>query len=268
VTADPREGLDADGFIVTGANPSNIGPPYDAVVADVRHAVTQELADELHSLYLYGSVATGRARPPISDVDVAVIVTSRSARDRCRDLGAELTSRHRHIAREVGLSAGLLAGVLAGTDSGRAERCFLRHYCVHVSGSDLREGFPRCRPDRSLAREFIGDLASTLERFRAELADPAQSPDEVGIAAARRLLLAAAVLYSSASGGWSTDRATGARMLARHHRRQAFAAETAVRWSALVPGDPLAQPIDAGAVTRLLDGPGAQVVADLERHLR
>jgi uncharacterized protein len=268
VTADPREGLDADGFIVTGADPANIGPPYDAVVADVRDAVTQALADELHSLYLYGSVATGRARPPTSDVDVAVIVTSQAARSRCRALGAELTSRHRHVAREVCLSAGLLTKVRADTDSGRAERCFLRHYCVHLSGADLREDFPRCRPDRALAREFIGDLAGTVERFRAELADPARSPAEVGVAAARRLLLAKAVLYSSVEGGWSTDRAAGARKFARHHPGHASAAETALRWSTLVPGTPLAERIDAGAVACLLDGPGAQVVADVERQLR
>ncbi len=45
MTADPHEGLDADGFIVTGADPANIGPPYDAVVATVRHAVPQAPGD-------------------------------------------------------------------------------------------------------------------------------------------------------------------------------------------------------------------------------
>jgi uncharacterized protein len=268
VTADPREGLDADGFLVTGADPANIGPPYDAVVADVRHAVTQALGDELHSLYLYGSVATGQAAAPTSDLDVAAIVTSPTGRDLCRELSEKLGQRHRSVVREVGISAGLLAEVLADTDAGRAERCFLRHYCVHLSGADLREKLPRCRPDRALAREFIGDLAGTLERLRSALADPARSPEEVGVAAARRLLLAAAVLYSSVSGRWSTDRATGARMLADHHRAHASAADTAVRWSALVPGGPVAERIDAGAVTRLLDGPGAQLVADVARHLR
>jgi uncharacterized protein len=230
--------------------------------------VTQALGDGLDSLYLYGSVATGQAVPPTSDLDLAAIVTSPTGRDRCRELNKQLGQRHRSVVREVGVSAGLLAEVLADTDSGRAERCFLRHYCVHLSGADLRESFPRCRPDRALAREFIGDLAGTLERLHAGLADPARSPEEVGVAAARRLLLAAAVLYSSVSGEWSTDRATGARMFARHHPGHASAADTAVRWSALVPGAPLAERIDAGAVTRLLDGPGALVVADMERHLR
>ncbi len=114
---------------------------------------------------------------------------------------------------------------------------------MHLSGADLRETFPRCRPDPALAREFIGDLGGTLERLRAALADPARSPEQVGVAAARRLLLAAAVLYSSVSGRWSTDRATGARMLAHHHPGHASAADTAMRWSALVPGGPVTERI-------------------------
>lgn len=80
--------------------------------------------------------------------------------------------------------------------SGRAERCFLKHYCVNVAGVDLS----------------------------AEVEDAAG-------AAGRRLLLAASVLYSAAEGRWTTDRAGGAEMLAARHPDLADEVGLVMAWS-------------------------------------
>ena len=64
--ADPREGVAADGAIVTGADRSRVPAPFEPLLAD---AVA--LAGECGaSLYVYGSVANGTVRPGLSDVDV------------------------------------------------------------------------------------------------------------------------------------------------------------------------------------------------------
>ena len=74
MTRDPAEGVDADGYLVTGAALVNIPPAYRPVVDDCVAALTA--FPELDGLYLYGSVATGRARPPDSDLDLLALWTS------------------------------------------------------------------------------------------------------------------------------------------------------------------------------------------------
>jgi hypothetical protein len=74
VTRDPAEGVDADGYLVTGAALANIPPAYRPVIADCVSALTAFA--QLDGLYLYGSVATGQARPPKSDLDLLALWTS------------------------------------------------------------------------------------------------------------------------------------------------------------------------------------------------
>lgn len=190
MTLDPLEGVDADGFITTGADASRIPISYRAVIADCAYEVQDGLQNDLHGLYLYGSVATGQAVSPSSDIDLYAVVTSSAAIETCGRVAVRLTDRHRSIVRDVGISRYTLGYVRADA----AERCFLRHYCVPVAGIDLRDEFARCRPSAAIARTFIGDLRA------------------VG---PRGLLRSAAVLFSFADGGWSTARENGAELIAQ-----------------------------------------------------
>ncbi|QSB14691.1 nucleotidyltransferase domain-containing protein [Natronosporangium hydrolyticum] len=259
MTLDPQEGIDAAGYLTTGAALDRVRPPFAAVLSDAVDTLTTELGSWLHGLYLYGSVATGQARPAVSDLDLLVVVTESAALARCRELAALLSQRHREIVSAVGVSAGLLSEVTAPGPAGRADRCFLKHYCVPVSGVDLRPEFPRCRPDRELAREFIGDLDRIVGRLRAQL-QAATSESEVAAAtaaAARRLWQVAAVLYSAAEGGWSTDRGTGAAFFAERYP------EAAAAVSSLLPDHPAAT--SSAVAISMVDRVAEQLQQDLQR---
>jgi hypothetical protein len=65
---DPREGVTPEGTIRTGADRRAIPPAYAEVLAATRDAVAGRGA-----LYVYGSVATGTAVVPASDVDLLTI---------------------------------------------------------------------------------------------------------------------------------------------------------------------------------------------------
>ncbi|MET9022653.1 hypothetical protein ABZV93_21995 [Actinopolymorpha sp. NPDC004070] len=270
MAADPAEGLDADGFITTGADLANVRAPYDAVLADVRTTVEARLGSELHGLYLYGSVATGQAVPPTSDLDLSVILTSPRGIETCRRIGEELSARHRSVVREVGISPGLLDDVLAEGDQGRAERCFLKHYCVNVAGTDLRPDLPRCRSDTAIARGFVGELAPRIRQFTERL-DAAVTPAEVeavAVLVARRLLMAAAVVYSIPDRTWTTARANGAGMLGRHHPAYADHAARALAWiDPNLPADPRYVRPTREDVEVLLTEVGAVVARDVEEYL-
>ncbi len=68
---DPWEGVDAAGFVVTGARADRIPSAFAAAV--------DEAADQLYrvawirSVHLYGSIATGLAVPGRSDIDLLAV---------------------------------------------------------------------------------------------------------------------------------------------------------------------------------------------------
>lgn len=250
MTADPREGLDSEGYILTGAAAANLREPYDVVLAEA----VQALGDAVLGLYVYGSVATGQAQPPESDVDLYAVVTSEYARQRCMSVSKSLSTAHKDLVRDVGVSAVLDHELHADDDRGWAERCFVKHYCVNIAGADLRALFPRCRPTPALAREFIGDLDSALANFRTT---------RVAGRVSRRLMRSAAVLYSIVDGGWTTDGARGAAMITDHHPSVGADAALALTWARL----PTDRVVDASEVGRVLDTVGGALSADVRRYL-
>jgi hypothetical protein len=222
------------GVIVTGAAMDRVPAVYRPVVEDCTAVLTEVFGGRLHSLYLYGSVATGQGRPPHSDVDLLPVWVGSVAAEDVADVAAVLSRRHGGLAREVGLAPATLAEVRSEGRDGFGLRCFLRHYCVWLAGTDLRPSLPACRASRVVADGFNDDVPGLVRRWRSELA-AAQTPDEVALvarAAARKLLLVAATVESAEHGGWTTDRRTGATMLAAHHPQWSLTAQQAVDWCA------------------------------------
>jgi hypothetical protein len=68
---DPVEGVSLSGNIVTGASRERVPDDFEPVLAAASDLVGSSGAQG--SLYLYGSVATGQARVPTSDVDLFTI---------------------------------------------------------------------------------------------------------------------------------------------------------------------------------------------------
>ncbi|HEX3815648.1 MAG TPA: hypothetical protein VHX59_22655 [Mycobacteriales bacterium] len=254
MTTDPREGVDAAGYLTTGADRARIVAPFASVVADCAETLRRELSAGLHSLYAYGSVATGQATPRRSDLDLYAVVADDAAAGHCTQLGIELSDRHRDVVRDVGIARITLEQLYASGDTGPADRCFLKHYCVNIGGPDLRPELPACRPTPTLAREFIGDLAGTVELFRQRLAGGADVAGPV----ARKLLRSAAVHFSVEDGGWSTAGRVGADLIAARCPRYAATVETILPWSQPSPDGLVATPEEVRAV---LDGLGRWLVS-------
>lgn len=229
MTRDPGEGVDADGYLVTGAAVANIPPVYRPVLDDCVATVTAAFGDRLDGLYLYGSVATGWATPPDSDIDLLALWTSTVDSAAVVAVAAALSTRHSAVVREVALAQAPLDSIKLDAD-----QAFVKHYCVPLSGRDIRPELPRFRPSRALADGFNDDLPAVVHRLRSTV-DFAGTPEARLAAtrkAARRLLLAVATIESVSHATWSTDRGTGAALLARHHPEWTDVAGRALDWSA------------------------------------
>ena len=233
---DPREGVTDDGTIMTGAASDRIPPVYAALVDDAVEALSAELGDALHSIYLYGSVATGQARPPGSDLDL-IVVLEHLMPEVVGAAAAELSSRHRQLVREVGIGSVDVATLSRRDQTGHAERCFLKHYAVHLAGPDLRLAYPPCRPTAQLAVGFNGNLSAVLAERRRQLAseDDERERAELAARACRKILMAAATLLSVRDGNWSTDRSEAVELVRRHAPDLGGLADEALRWCDSTP---------------------------------
>ena len=221
---DPGEGVAADGTITTGVARSRVPQSFEPVLSAAVEAIAEAGRDA--SAYLYGSVATGQARDPQSDVDLLTVGLGPGL---AAGLGRELSSQFSGLCRGVEIAAAI-AGDLAGeSDEAYGFRVFLRHYCIHLAGPGHGHGLPRFPADARAARGFNGDIAQHAARWRDALA--AGNEPRLGRLLARKSLLAVAGLVSIHDATWTTDRALAAHRWAEIEPELGPALHALLAWS-------------------------------------
>lgn len=199
--ADPDEGVAADGTIRTGARRERVPRLFEPVLAAAVGALSGDA-----SLYVYGSVATGTARPGVSDVDLlAIDLTDADL------LSARLSRQFPDRCRGVEIAAASTDDFGGNSDEAYGNRVFLRHYCIHVAGPDRAHDLPRFPADVRAARGFNGDIEAHLRRWRRQFEVEPAGAEAIGLRAARKSLLAVAGMVSVHDGTWTTDRSIGVR---------------------------------------------------------
>jgi uncharacterized protein len=203
--ADPDEGVAADGTIRTGARRDRVPALFEPVLTDAIAFLDGA------SLYVYGSVANGTARPGSSDVDLLSMDLDGAAA-----IGQRLSARYADRCRGVEVGAATAADMAGDSDAAYGLRIFLRHYCVHLAGLDPSAALSAFPADTRAARAFNGDIGQSLARWR----EPGTVlTDQLGVRLGRKTLLAVAGLVSVHDRTWTTDRSRAAR-----------------RWSEVEPG--------------------------------
>ncbi|WP_299931689.1 nucleotidyltransferase domain-containing protein [uncultured Nocardioides sp.] len=195
---DLYEGVSPDGTIRTGVRRDLVPDMFEQIIADA----VRLLDDSGASLYVYGSVATGKARPESSDVDLLSIDLQGAA-----SIGGRLSVAYADRCRGVEIADTAATDYEADTDAAYGNRVFLRHYCVHLAGPDPSTALPPFPADARAARGFNGDLDRHLARWRHELTAGTTATPELAVRTARKTLLATAGLVSVHDHTWTTDRA-------------------------------------------------------------
>jgi uncharacterized protein len=208
--SDPGEGVAADGTIRTGARRDRVPALFEPVLTDAIGFVDQERS----SLYVYGSVANGTARPGSSDVDLLSIDLPDAG-----VLGRQLSARYPDRCRGVEVASATATDLAGDDDATYGFRVFLRHYCVHLAGPDPAAALPAFPADARAARGFNGDIGRYLPRWRQQLESGTVAADLLGTRIARKTLLAVAGLVSVHDRTWTTSRPRAAQ-----------------RWSEVDPG--------------------------------
>ena len=170
---DPLEGVTSAGMIVTGAHRSRVPVDFKPVIDKAVERLGS--FEGAHSLYVYGSVATGTARVGYSDVDLVTVGLDAAT---SRRLGETLSVDFPKLCRGVEVGAAQASAYWGSDDKAYGNRVFLRHYCVHLAGPDIGDGLPDFPADQAAARGFNGDIGLYADRWRTELlrsADPGRT---------------------------------------------------------------------------------------------
>ncbi|MFW2381820.1 MAG: hypothetical protein ACN4GZ_08695 [Acidimicrobiales bacterium] len=220
---DPNEGITPDGTIVTGVSRTRVPSAFEPVI---EAAISAIAAHPDVSLYLYGSVATGMAVPPTSDVDLVSIGLSSSAASAA---STALSTQFASVSRGVAVGAAQPGDYAGDSDQSYGNRVFLRHYCVHLAGPDRHSGLPAFAADARAARGFNGDIAHYATRWREDLLHAAD-PHRLSRSVARKTLFAVTGLVSIHDHTWTTDRSSAALRWAALRPQLAESLDTLTRW--------------------------------------
>lgn len=193
--------VDADGFIAClPATP--LQPAFRPVVDEVIELLHARLGAQVHSIYLYGSVAKGAAVAGVSDLDVCLITQcalNAAERDSLGAIAEHVQAQHPLISK-VDFDCGTLAEALA--DENRFSWGYwLKHHCRCVSGEDLASRFSRFTPSREIAVAVNGDFIPVVQGYLQQLAETGNAR-QIQRAAARKLLRATNLLRRAEDNDW------------------------------------------------------------------
>lgn len=226
---DPDEGLTADGMIKTGVKRNRVPLIFEPIVQETIQkikAIQNRLSLNNVSLYLYGSVATGMAVSPQSDVDFLTIgIDQNFAKDIAHDLSAQFSS----ICRGAEIAPVHYDHVHAESEEAYGLHVFLRHYCIYLYGQDvvdLKRSFPG---DAKAARGFNGDIKNHYNQWCSEKSQI--NSEMLGRRIARKTLLAVAGLVSVHDHIWTTDRKYGASRWGQINLQHQKSLEKLAAWS-------------------------------------
>jgi len=257
-------GLDEDGYIRIDGSLSKITARFRALVETVQCAIVASFEAQVHSLYVYGSVASGQAKPITSDLDILIVFNgdpSLQVRRTLTQLEGKLSQDFRADVREVGLEATSIAEVFEG-DNPVGWGCFIKHLCVCLAGDDLGERFPKFKPTKAVAYGLNGDVQEEIERAKRVLQDSsARDTDRTIRTISRKMVRTAFCLTMEEANCWTGNLDECASIFSEYYPEWAAQIEDVLRISKGAPAS-------SDECLNQLDGFGQWLCVEVQTKLR
>ncbi|MBY0549615.1 MAG: nucleotidyltransferase domain-containing protein [Candidatus Obscuribacterales bacterium] len=221
-------GLDAGGFI-RSIGAVELQSDFEALVkAALGKVLDSHRGNELHSIYLYGSVATASAKRRTSDLDMLVVFREKpsvEAKERISSIEEEIGHAYSFLVRDAGIAVASLEDIFAaGNQVGWG--CFIKHMCRSLHGDDIGALFPAFRPTKTVVYGLNDDLFQQMEKFTdivrgstsaAGVIELAKLTSRETMVLARKLIRASFGLVVEECGFWSTDLRLCAETFCKHY---------------------------------------------------
>lgn len=217
-----KYGVDKNGFIKTEVGLKNIKPVFNKIIANSKREILSEFGDKVHSLYVYGSVATGKARPKVSDVDLLLVFKEKPTikiTQQISDLKNLLSHKNRGMVRKVDIVSTFHKEV-AGDPYGWG--CFLKHLSTCISGEDISKNLPKFKPTKKVAKAFNGDIGKYLDNVLKKL-KPASDNNEISNICSetmRKIVRTGFSLVMDQEQAWTTDLKKSCEVFSKYYPKQ------------------------------------------------
>lgn len=196
--------LDKQGNIVlppSGCFQANFQP----VIADVIERLSLTLANKLHSIYIYGSVANNSAVEQISDLDICLIFNDSLSEIEYQllcETGLSLEITH-PIVSKIDFDIGVINEVLAPKNL-YSWGYWLKHHCRCVFGEDLTQKFSPFKPSKMIAVAVNGDFSQVINNYIKQLVTSTDNLQKRKLqrAAARKLIRSTEILRQEEDNDW------------------------------------------------------------------
>ncbi|MEU1181220.1 nucleotidyltransferase domain-containing protein [Streptomyces sp. NPDC005820] len=227
----PLRGLDPQGYIAREGSLARVPHGFRPLVAASRDGILDLFGARLHSAYLYGSIPRGTARVGRSDLDLLAVLYDEPAEADRAAARALLEALDQGFPQIDGGGVLLSSRTRVLSDLERYDLgFFVACLCTPLLGEDLAEYLPRYRPDSLLARETNGELALLLPRWRARIAETAETEEALRPlvrSMSRHLVRTAFTLVMPRWNGWTSDLHEMADAFAIHYPERAEQVRTA-----------------------------------------
>lgn len=217
-----NSGLDPNGFILSEVSQDKILPEYRSVIDASIAALKTALPDNVHSIYVYGSVARGNAVHGKSDLDLLVIFKRKltpQEQDTLKALQESLSSQYKTLVREVGIAdATCTYDEMVDPANRYGWGAYLKVLCVCVDGEDLTKRFEKFKISPDIAIGFNGDTGKAIQNAIEKITN-AKADEEAAKAAAiiaRKLIRTCYSMVMTRAQVWTTKLSEQAELFLRY----------------------------------------------------
>ena len=184
---------------------AEIQPEFWLVIEYVVSKLNLSFHELIHSIYVYGSVAEGRAKTGKSDLDMTIVFRQKLAQTTTEQLAkihAEL-ERNNSTVSKIDFDCGFLEEVLS-QDNILSWGYWLKHHCRCVYGEDLSQHFQPFKPSRAIAVAVNGDFQQVLSRLitQMKMSSDVIKKQQLLCSAARKLIRSTNILRNEQDDEW------------------------------------------------------------------
>lgn len=168
-------GLDPNGYIVSDVGKDKINDVYMSCIRESIKRLKKIFPQQLHSVYVYGSVARGEAIMKKSDLDlIAMFYTKLSPvmLAELKKLTKKLSEKYHDLVRDVGIASAYYDYTV--DPENYYENAFLKELCVCMYGEDIGKRFGPYKLTSDIAISFNGDINDVLNRTLKRLETPSK----------------------------------------------------------------------------------------------
>lgn len=197
---------------------------YQRIIKELVQAFEGELKGNLHSIYLYGSVARKCAVPGTSNIDL-VVVTHRPTNERFKTLLSTIKWRFKKaypFVTELSMRFPLATEVL-DIENVITWGFMLKHCCVCIYGDDLATRYGDFEPSWEIGKFWNMDVSDWVSHYRKKIAQTTNKEELIKhqITIAKKLLRASYSLIMHKDKGWYDNPSEcGARFLKYYPEKQ------------------------------------------------